>query len=469
MTLRPPAITRRQLLRRGGALGAGLAGASFLAACSATPGGNAPSQPKAGKVTTDPARLGAVTLAQWDRFTKEAFPTRYAALEQLRSEFQRKYPNIKITRVAKTTSELANIKLSLASSDGGPDVFALNNTGYSAAPLVKAGLLLNLDPYYTAYGWRKRIPASLDAEGRYRATGHWGDRAGHLYGSGLFLSYQLLQYNKADVDKLGGLPKTFADLEPYLAKAKQRGYTPFMIGLGSPQNGSHSGIYLAALLIMEKWGADNLRRWVYGQPGISLDTPEVIEALTTFQKWGRQGYFPANPAGLDPSSDVVTSFAKGTGVFHYNGMWLNPKIAPTMGDNFGQALPPGTHDGASGPTIATSAQLLASAKTKHPDAVGAWLDFLISPRAATIFLSHGVLPSTFVNPADAPDEATKQSAQLAQKAFTSGNTASNLQGAWPTGAADQDAELTLLLAGRKTPQQVAQAFDTYRKEFLSQL
>ncbi|MER6523919.1 hypothetical protein [Streptomyces sp. NPDC001508] len=146
-----------------------------------------------------------------------------------------------------------------------------------------------------------------------------------------------------------------------------------------------------------------------------------------------------------------------------------PKIVPTMGANFGQALPPGTHAGTAGPTIATSAQLLASAKTRHPDAVGAWLDFLISPRAATVFLSHGVLPSTFVDSADAPDEATKQAAQLAQKAFTSKNTASNLQGAWPTGAADQDAELTLLLAGKKTPRQVAQAFDSYREKFLSQL
>lgn len=468
MTLTASTFTRRQLFRTGGALGLGVAGASFLAACA--PGGDTQQPPAStGTVVTDPGRLGEVTVTQWDRFSKEAFPARYVALEQLRTEFQQKYPNITITRVTKTSSELDNVKLALAGSDGGPDVFALSNTGYRAAPLVKAGMLLNLDPYYAAYGWNKRIPASLDAEGRYAPSGHWGDPAGHLYGSGLFLSYQLLQYNKAHVDKLGGLPGTFAELEPYLARAKEQGQVPFMIGLGNPQNGSASGIYLSALLITEKWGADKLRRWVYGQPGTSLDTPEVLEALETYQRWGQQGYFPANPASLDPSSDVVSAFARGTGVFHYNGLWLNPKIAPTMGDNFGQALPPGTRTGAAGATVATSAQLLASARTKHPDAVGAWLDFLISPRAATVFLSQGVMPSTFVDPAGAPDEPTRQTAQLAQTIFTSGNTFPNIDASWPTGTADQDAELTLLLAGKKTPQQVAQAYDSYRNDFLNQL
>lgn len=56
-----------------------------------------------------------------------------------------------------------------------------------------------------------------------------------------------------------------------------------------------------------------------------------------------------------------------------------------------------------------------------------------------------------------------------ERVFTSRNIVGNLQGARPTGAADQDAQLTLLLVGKKTPQQVAQAYDSYRNAFLSQL
>ena len=82
------------------------------------------------------AKAGTVTLLVWDQ---EVRGGQNAAMTQLNKNFQKKYPNIKINRVAKSFTDLqATLKLA-ASGPNPPDVIEANN-GYSAmGPLVKAG------------------------------------------------------------------------------------------------------------------------------------------------------------------------------------------------------------------------------------------------------------------------------------------------------------------------------------------
>ena len=80
-----------------------------------------------------------VTLLVWDQ---EVRGGQNASMKALNAAFQKKYPNIKINRVAKSFTDLqATLKLA-ASGPNPPDVVEANN-GYSAmGPLVKANLLL---------------------------------------------------------------------------------------------------------------------------------------------------------------------------------------------------------------------------------------------------------------------------------------------------------------------------------------
>ena len=88
------------------------------------------------------ARHASVTLLVWDQ---EVRGGQNAAMKALNAAFQKKYPDIKINRVAKSFTDLqATLKLA-ASGPNPPDVVEANN-GYSAmGPLVKANLLLSLE------------------------------------------------------------------------------------------------------------------------------------------------------------------------------------------------------------------------------------------------------------------------------------------------------------------------------------
>ena len=83
------------------------------------------------------AKRASVTLLVWDQ---EVRGGQAAAIKKLNADFQKRYPSIKINRVAKSFTDLqATLKLA-ASGPNPPDVVEVNN-GYSAmGPLVMLAL-----------------------------------------------------------------------------------------------------------------------------------------------------------------------------------------------------------------------------------------------------------------------------------------------------------------------------------------
>ena len=104
------------------------------------------------------SKRDTVTLLVWDQ---EVRGGQAQAIATLNKAFQKKYPNIKINRVAKSFTDLqATLKLA-ASGPNPPDVVEANN-GYSAmGPLVKANLLLALNKYAAKYGWNSRYSTGI--------------------------------------------------------------------------------------------------------------------------------------------------------------------------------------------------------------------------------------------------------------------------------------------------------------------
>jgi len=192
-----------------------LSGVLALAACG-TPGGKAPATKSSGPVstqlTTAPVKL--------KMYAETGFPLAKA----LAGEFTKQHPNVTFDiREDQFTTIVENAPRVMASADA-PDIIRLP----TMSDLVKDGLLKNLDPYFTAYGWKK-FPASqlvqlrLAEGGRPRGTGS-------LYAMGLGYSVTGVYYNKTLAKRAGMTrpPATVAEFEGLLAKAKTAGILPIM-------------------------------------------------------------------------------------------------------------------------------------------------------------------------------------------------------------------------------------------------
>ena len=100
-----------------------------------------------------------VTIVEWDT---ESEPGPSAEMDALNEAFHQRYPNVTISRTAKSFDDyMATIRLAASAPDA-PDVYQ-GNEGYSVdGALVKAGLIVPLDDYAASYGWETRLDP-LDA------------------------------------------------------------------------------------------------------------------------------------------------------------------------------------------------------------------------------------------------------------------------------------------------------------------
>ena len=159
---------------------AGLIGAVALAACA--PGSNSDSGQAAsptGQVTTDPSKLGDVTLTVWDQ---EVRGGQAAQIEELNKQFQAKYPNITIKRVSRSFDDLkTTLRLALSGNEP-PDVVQANNGRSDMGAFVKAGQLVPAGRVCRGVrAGAERYPESVRSTRRYSTDGKtFGE--GNLYG-----------------------------------------------------------------------------------------------------------------------------------------------------------------------------------------------------------------------------------------------------------------------------------------------
>ena len=185
--------------------------------------------------------------------------------------------------------------------------------------LVKDGLLKNLDPYVTAYGWDQWPPAKL-VQNRVDESGQRGD--GSLYAAGLNYSMTGVFYNKELAEQIGMTepPQTVAEFEALLAKAKEAGLQPIMqwgsakSGWGSPSRSRTSWPRSAT--------TGPINDWIFQKPGATIDTPSNLEAAKHLEQWIKSGYFPADVNAIE-YTDANARFSEGEGVFMFNGDWQN--------------------------------------------------------------------------------------------------------------------------------------------------
>ena len=403
-------------------------------------------------------KAATVTLLVWDQ---EVRGGQNAAMTKLNANFQKKYPNIKINRVAKSFTDLqATLKLA-ASGPNPPDVVEANN-GYSAmGPLVKAGLLLNLNKYADKYKWNQRYSSGILKMNKFTSDGS-SFGIGNLYGLPMTGEVVGVYYNKATLKKLGlKVPTTFQAFEQAVAKAQSSGQTPIQFGNLDKWPGIHEFEEVMLQSVTKLWASD----WIFGARGgkINFTSQGTLNAATKLQNWAKSGSFTKGYEGLgyDPSWG---DFGKGKGLFLISGSWLTADLKKALGKDVGFFLLPPP----SGKPLATlggeGLPWAISSKTKNADAAATYLDFITNNASMQVVTDNGNLSATKAK-VKVPGGIDTEVFNAWNKANSTDAIVPYLDWATPTMYDTITAAIQELLAGKVTPQAFASKVNSDYSKF----
>jgi raffinose/stachyose/melibiose transport system substrate-binding protein len=311
--------------------------APSVAAPSAGTGSSAaPSEAAAGPdCGTDPVELNAY------------FETGFDLPFKLSEEFTKQFPNVTWKISQDQFTNLMSSTPRLLSGDNPPDLIRLP----SMVTLVKDGLLKNLDPYVTAFGWDK-FPAAQLAQNRVAEDGTRG--SGSLYAAGLNYSLTGVFYNKQLAQQIGmtAPPATVEEFEGLLAKAKAANLLPIMAWNATASGG---GLAFPLQNLMAAYGpTEPINDWIFQKAGATIDTPSNLTAAQHLEQWVKSGYFPPDANAIE-YTDANARFGKGEGVFMFNGDWQNAVYDKDLQGNVGFFVFPPAESG--GKLAAMSAPL----------------------------------------------------------------------------------------------------------------
>lgn len=362
----------------------------LLATCTAT---ETP-QPTPVPPTSTPT-VATVTLTVWDQFQRDA---EKALIDDLNTMFEQAHPGVRINRMVKGFDDLrATIGSELRNPDGA-DVGQVNQ-GADMRTVVKDDLLLDLTPYLSQYQWDKRFSPGILARNSFTADGsQFG--TGNLYGVSPTAEVVGVYYNKERFQELGlTIPRTFAEFETLLAKAKAAGETPIVLGNLEQWPGIQIFGAIEHILLPDRTWLDD---FVYRRNDVSFDIPQNVEAAAKVQEWVKAGYFSDDFANLG-YEDSWRQFAGGEGLMLLTGSWLSAEIVNIRGERFGFFLLPPLEEGDSFLAIGgAGVPLTIRHGTEHADLAAEYLDWMVSRRAGEMWLEAGVLPGVPVHESRIP-------------------------------------------------------------------
>ena len=310
------------------------------------------------------------------------FQTGFAIPFKLAAEFTKQYPKVTWNIKQDQFTNLINETPRLLSGDNPPDLIRLP----TMVSFAKEGLLKNLDPYAKAYGWNNWPVPQLN-QNRVAPDGSRG--SGVLYGMGINYSLTGVFYNKKLAAKIGmsSPPKTVAQFDALLAKAKADGLLPIM------QWGSATGamgLLFPLQQLMAAYGpVGPINNWIFQKKGATIDTPSNLVAAKHLAAWVKDGYFPPDINAITYTQSN-SRFTQGEGVFTFNGDWENAVYQKKMAGNIGFFLMPPAKAGGNPAAMSAPLTFGIAANAKHANCAAYFFNWVATnPTARQIDVTVG--------------------------------------------------------------------------------
>ena len=313
-----------------------------------------------------------VTLTYWNRYSADPMKD---GMQKLIADFEAKYPWIKIEENSTSDADYKTaLPIVLASGDP-PDFFYWYG-GKALKQFVDAGLVYDLNDYYSKFNWEKDLGSSslgaVNYDGVYRAVPTEE-------------SMTLLYVNKTKFEEMGlDYPKhdEIISWEEFLnlcEKIKNKGVTPIILGNGD----QWCSQLWTGYVIANNLGVDAFYDIHTGKK--PFNDPDVVASLEIIERdLLKNGYFNDDINGLDYFASLEP-FLK-NGAFFMGQVWMEQFMVMAMGEDKVELdymlFPRINPDVGYAVDIHLEGIQVMSAKTKHPEETALWLDFIISEEAA---------------------------------------------------------------------------------------
>jgi raffinose/stachyose/melibiose transport system substrate-binding protein len=334
----------------------------------------APTEAATEAVTEAPTEAATPSCGTEPVVLNAYFETGFDIPFKLAEEFTKQYPNVTWDIKQDQFTNLINETPRLLAGDNPPDLIRLP----TMVSFAKQGLLMNLDGYAEAFGW-DQWPVPQLLQNRVGEDGIRG--SGSLYAMGLNYSMTGIFYNKELAAQIGmtEAPKTLAEFEDLLAKAKAANLLPIM-QWGSAKSGMGLAFPLQALMA-SVGPVGPINDWIFNKAGATIDTPSNLVAAQHLETWIKDGYFPTDINAIE-YTDANDRFTKGEGVFMFNGDWQNAAYDAAMPGNIGFFAMPPAEAGAGPAAMSAPLTYGIAANAKHADCAAFFLNWVASNDAA---------------------------------------------------------------------------------------
>ena len=165
---------------------------------------------------------GKVLKVWWYEAPGSAY---YIAWNQAIKDFKKAHPGVSVQFSEKSFNQMQQTAPMVLNSNNVPDVMEYNKGDATTGLLSKQGLLTNLTPEVSKFGWGRMLSPNLQVTARYDSRGVMG--SGSWFGIPDYAEYLMVYYNKNMFAKYHvPVPATFAQFTADMAKFVAAGVTP---------------------------------------------------------------------------------------------------------------------------------------------------------------------------------------------------------------------------------------------------
>ena len=317
------------------------------------------------------------------------------AWSQAVKDFQAAHPGVTVKVQTKTFEQLQKTAPMVLNSSNAPDILEYNKGNATAGLLSKQGLLTDLTPQVTRYGWDKKLSANIAVTSRY-SNGTMG--SGNWYGIPNYAEYAMVYYN---VDLFNQhhipVPTTFAEFTAAMDAFVKAGITP-LADAGAEYPAQQYLYDLALTKADPAWVSDYQ---INGKA--DFHDPAWSYAASTLADWVRKGYVAKDSVSLK-ATDMGNTFESGKSPMMVSGSWwygtFESEIKNFAWDSFlwpGASLVPG-----SGGNL-----WVVPAKSKNKQLAYDFINTTLQKDVQDVIANKGAVPVA-ADPADVTDPKAKK-------------------------------------------------------------